>query len=217
MYDPSAPSSLLAIAEYRKPEIARQLIRYARWRSGDDDEAKDLLADVLMRVCDPDDKPWDPHARTFFRHMRHVMDDHAIKLSRAGPGRFEVSRLQGKGDENDDDVFERVVALVPGPDAQLNAGRRLAWLREMMDLLVARIGPRDPLSMRIWRLVCENRHDEPEEYAEALGVHVTEIYEALRRLRYHGAKIRAEWEAREKQRLARLREPFDRARKKAES
>src|SRR5208283_2012108 len=111
---------------------------------------------------------------------------------------------------------ERAVSRVPGPDAQLNAGRRLAWLREMMDILVARIGRKDVLAMRIWRLVCENRHDEPEEYAQALGVHVTEIYEALRRLRYHGAIVRAEWEAREQQRMDGLRAQAERARKKEE-
>jgi DNA-directed RNA polymerase specialized sigma24 family protein len=217
VYDPRAPSSLLALAEYGKPEVARKLIRYANWRTRDVDEAKDLVADALMRVCDPDDKPWDPQARSFFRHFRRVMDDDAIEAARTGPGRFEVSRLQGKDDENDDDVFDRVVHRVPGPDAQLNAGRRLAWLREMMDILVARIGRKDPLSMRIWRLVCDKKlHDEPEEYAEALGVHVTEIYEALRRLRYHGAKVRAGWEAKEKQRMDQLREPFERARNKEE-
>lgn len=209
MYDPRAPSSLLALAEYGKPEVARKLIRYAMWRTQDLDEAKDLVADTLMRVCDPQDKPWDPEVCSFFRFFRRVMTDDAIEATRTGEGRFEVSRQE-------DEVFERVVHRVPGPDAQLNAGRRLAWLREIMDILVARIGRKDTLGMRIWRLVCDNRHDEPEEYAEALGVHVTEIYEALRRLRYHGAIVRAEWEAKEKQRMDQLRAPFERARNKEE-
>ena len=65
--------------------------------------------------------------------------------------------------------------------------------------------------------MCENRHDEPEEYAEALGVPVADIYEALRRLRYHGAKVRDEWEAQEAQRMAGLRDRAGRAKKKEPS
>jgi DNA-directed RNA polymerase specialized sigma24 family protein len=209
VYDPRAPSSLLALAEYAKPEIARKLIRYASWRTRDPDEAKDLVADAMIRICDPDDKPWDPQVRSFFRHFRRVMSDDAIEAARTGEGRFEASRQE-------DEVFERVVSVVPGPDAQLNAHRRLAWLRVMMGVLVGRIGAKDALGMRIWRLVCENRHDEPEEYAEALGVPVAEIYEALRRLRYHGAKVRDEWQAHEATRMAGLRGLAARAKKKEE-
>jgi hypothetical protein len=209
VYDPRAPSSLLALAEYGKPEVARQLIRYATWRTKDPDEAKDLIADALMRVCDPKDKPWDPALRSFFRHMRRVMDDDAIEAARTGYGKYESTR-------HEDEVFERVVEPIPGPDAKLNAARRLGWLRGMMDMLVPRIEHKDALAMRIWRLVCDNRHDEPQEYAEALGVPVEEIYEALRRLRYHGAKVRDEWEAQEKQRMAGLHDAAERARKKRE-
>jgi hypothetical protein len=207
VYDPRAPSSVLALAEYGKPEVARKLIRYANWRTRDTEEAKDLVADTLMRVCDPQDKPWDPQACSFFSHFRRVMTDDAIEAARTGEGRFEESRQE-------DEVFERVVSVVPAPDAQLNAGRRLEWLREMMDILVARIGHKDPLSMRIWRLVCDNRHDEPEEYAEALGVPIEAIYEALRRLRYHGARAREQWEAQEARRMVELREHAARAKKR---
>jgi len=209
VYDPRAPSSLRALAEYGKPEIARKLLRYAMWRTHDDAAAKDLIADAMVRVCDPADKPWDPAGVTFLRHMRLVMGDDAIEQGRRGFGKYETV-------DSEHEAFDRVVQPTPTPDMALQAKRRLDWLRGLMLRLIARLKGRDPLALRIYELACENRHEEPAEFAETLGVPVEEIYEAMRRLRHHGKIVRDEWEDEEKQRMAglRLRDEARQARKK---
>lgn len=210
MYDPRAPSSLLALAEYRKPREARRLLRYATWRTRSDAEAKDLVADALVRVCDPDDKPWDPSERTFYRHMRRVMDDDAIEQARTGFKKYEIVDTEHEG-------FDRAIQPIPGPDMALQAKRRLGWLRGMWGTLVGRLRGNDRLPLRIYALACGGQHDEPEELAEQLGAPVEAIYEAMRRLRYHGLIVRHEWEQKEQQRMAGLREQAERARKKEPS
>ncbi len=84
-------------------------------------------------------------------------------------------------------------------------------MREMWDAVVARLKKKDTLPIAIYELACKARHDEPEEFAKQLGVPVAEIYEAMRRLRYHAAQVRTEWEEREAQRLAGLRATSTRA------
>jgi hypothetical protein len=207
VYDPRAPSSLLALAEYRKTAEASRLLRYATWRTRDPDEAKDLVADAMCRVCDPEDKPWDPSARTFYRHMRRVMDDAAIEQGRTGFKKYEIV-------DTEHEAFDKAIQPIPGPDMALQARRRLGWLREMWGTLLGRLRANDRLPLRIYELACAGQHDEPEEFARQLGVPVEAIYEAMRRLRYHGLLVRHEWEEKDKQRMAGLREQAERARKK---
>src|ERR1700679_2428440 len=97
MLDWKAPSSQQALAEYAKDPVRSSIQRYAVWRTGDPDAGKDLAADALRLVCDPDRKPWDPAKASLFRHFRMIMDDLVIERARTGAGRFEValSRLPG--------------------------------------------------------------------------------------------------------------------------
>jgi hypothetical protein len=207
VYDPRAKSSLLAIAEYGKPTEAGRLLRYATWRTKNVEDARDLIADAMVRVCDPQDKPWDPARGSFFRHMRLVMDSDAIEQHRRGFKKYETV-------DSDHEAFDRVVEPTPGPDMALQAKRRLDWLRGMMLTLIGRLQGKDPLGLSIYELACDNRHEEPAEFAEALAVPVEDVYEAMRRLRYHGAKVRDEWEEREQRRMAELRTQAERAKKK---
>jgi DNA-directed RNA polymerase specialized sigma24 family protein len=209
VYDPRAKSSLLAIAEYGKPKEGERLLKYATWRTKNEEDARDLIADAMVRVCDPQDKPWDPTKGSFFRHMRLVMDDDVVEQHRRGFKKFEIV-------DSDHEAFDRAVQPTPGPDMALQAKRRLGWLRGMMLTLIGRLKDNDELALSIYELACDNRHEEPEEFAQALGVPVAEIYEAMRRLRYHGAIVREEWEKREKLRMAqlRLRDEAERATKK---
>ena len=197
MYDLSAPSSQRALAEYIKPDVSRQLLRYAMWRTRQEADAKDLVADVFIRVCDPDDEPWEPAKGSLFRHMRRLMDWQSADDRRVGFGKYEIV-------DPESEAFERAVQPSPRPDAELQAKRRLAWLRGMMAALIAKIGQRDKLAMRLYDLGCEGRMDEPEEYAEA-------IYEVPRRLRFHGLPMRAAWDKREALRMAGLRDAAERA------
>ena len=207
MYDPRAKSSLLALGEYGKPSEGKRLLRYAMWRTRNAEDARDLIADAMVRVCDPQDRPWDPGRATFFRHMRMVMDDDVIEQHRRGFKKYEIV-------DSDHEAFDLAVQPIPGPEMAVQAKRRLEWLRGMMLTLTGRLKGRDPLALAIYELACDNRHDEPEEFAEALRVPVGEIYEAMRRLRYHGKIVREQWEKREALRMADLHTEAERARKK---
>lgn len=209
MYDPRALSSRRALAEYAKPEVARHLIRYATWRTKSVVEAQDLIADAMVRVCDPDDRPWTPGTASFVRHMRLVMDGDHFEAKRTGFGKYETV-------DSEHEAFDRAVEPTPGPDMALQAKRRLDWLRGLMLRLITRLKGKDPLALAMYELACDNRHDEPAEFAEALAVPVEEIYEAMRRLRYHGKIVRDEWEAGEKQRMDELRAEAERATKKGQ-
>jgi hypothetical protein len=206
VYDPRAPSSVLALAEYAKPGNARHLLRYATWWTKDENAGKDLLADAMERVLDPEDKPWNPAKGSFRRHVRMLMGADFIEARRVGFGKYEVV-------DSESEAFERAIEPLPPPDALLHRKRKLEWMRAMWPALVARLGKDDRLPLLIYELACEGRHDEPEEFAEMLGVPVEQVYEAMRRLRYHAGKVRDEWEKREKQRMAGLRAEAERARK----
>ena len=207
MYDPKAPSSLLALAEYAKPDVARHLLRYATWWTKNEHTAHDLLADAMERVLDPADRPWDPRKASFRGHVRMLMGLGFIEATRTGFGKYEVV-------DSEHGAFERAIEPLPPPDALLHRKRKLEWMRAMWPAVAARLKEEDALPILIYEIACEGRHDEPEEFAEVIGVPVAEIYEAMRRLRFHAAKVRAEWESKEKQRMAGLRAEAERARKK---
>ena len=139
--------------------------------------------------------------------MRMLMGLAAIEERRVGFGKYEIV-------DSESEAFERVIEPIPPPDVLLHRKQKLEWMREMWPAVVARLKDTDTLPILIYELACEGRHDEPEDFARELGVPVQEIYEALRRLRFHAGKARAEWEKREKLRMAGLRAEAERARKK---
>jgi hypothetical protein len=48
MFDPKAPSSVLALAEYKKPLVQRLLIKLAWQRAKHEQDAEDLLSSSLV-------------------------------------------------------------------------------------------------------------------------------------------------------------------------
>jgi DNA-directed RNA polymerase specialized sigma24 family protein len=207
VYDPRAPSSLQALAEYARPENARHLLRYATWWTKNEGTAKDLVAGAMERVLDPADRPWNPERGSFRGHVRMVMGLDYRDGLRTSFGKYETV-------DSEHVAFERAIEPLPQPDALLHRKRKLEWMRAMWLEVAARLGETDPLPILLYELACDGRHDEPAEFAEALGVPVAAVYEAMRRLRYHAAHVRAEWEKREKRRMAELRIEAERARRK---
>jgi hypothetical protein len=126
--------------------------------------------------------------------MRLVMDDLAIELARGGYARFE--RV---GEEPDSE--RRPVDPAPMPDEALADQLVLARLRALGQSLLARLGDGDPLATAVFRCGCEGV-DEPGEQAAHIGCSVEEVYEARRRLRYHGAIVKAEAEETDRARAA---------------
>ncbi len=203
MFDPDAPTSKLVFAELAKKGVRSDLHRYATWRTGDEDEAKDLVANALVVVCDPEkDKTWDPSKRSFSRHMRRVLDDIAIEQKRTGAGKYEINETDLIRKTGNPDAFPDPADDHPLPDEALSDHRELAWLRGMGATLLKRLAGRDEPAIAVYDAACI--YEEPAEQASHLGVPVAEVYEAHRRLRYHGLIVKAEWHEAEEARMIEL-------------
>jgi DNA-directed RNA polymerase specialized sigma24 family protein len=203
LFDKDAPTSKLVFAELEKDGVRSDLHRYATWRTGDEDEAKDLVANALVVVCDPaKDKTWDPSKRSFSRHMRRVLDDLAIEQKRTGPGKYEITESALIRKTGDPDAFPDPADEHPLPDEALAAHSELAWLRGLGDTLLRRLEGRDEPAIAVFHAACI--HEEPADQAKHLGIPVEEVYEAHRRLRYHGLIVKAEWHEAEKVRMIEL-------------
>jgi DNA-directed RNA polymerase specialized sigma24 family protein len=186
-----------AIAELQKQAIRSHLVEYAGNRTNSEADAEDLLADAVECVCDPDCKPWDPAKASFTRHMRLVMDHVVIRRARGGYARFE---------QVDSPVVDATaVDRNPPADQALHDQRELARQRRLGNLLMDKLEGRDPVAVKVFRAACEGIED-PAEQAAAIGCEASEVYEALRRLKYHGASIAAEDERAEALRMKQARE-----------
>jgi DNA-directed RNA polymerase specialized sigma24 family protein len=183
-----------------------RLLKLALWRTNNVADAEDLIADAVIVASDPVKRSWPP-TRGFLLHMSLVMRDLAIEGWRSARARHEVVDHTLAHDETSVDP-------AAAPDEALHHGRKLHWLRTLGARLRAdRVADGNhPLDVEILDLGPLGI-DAPAELAEALGRSVEEINEALRRLRYNGARIRAEYEAAEARRMAEARA---RAKKKRE-
>src|ERR1019366_25400 len=77
-----APSSRLVSAELWKGDVRKRLHAIALWHTGSDADTKDLVADALVRVLEPEDRPWDPNERLFLVH-RPPHDSEALHPAEA--------------------------------------------------------------------------------------------------------------------------------------
>jgi DNA-directed RNA polymerase specialized sigma24 family protein len=203
VFDKDAPSSQQVFAELAKGHVRTQLHRYATWRTRDEDKAKDLVADALLLVCDPEKgKTWDPAKRSFFGHMRRVLDDLAIQRKRVGPGRFEINETDLVRRTRNPDAFPDPADEHALADEALAAHFELAWLRSLGRALLERLAGKDQRAVEVYRAACI--HEEPAEQCRHLGIPVEEVYEAHRRLRYHGAIVKTEWERAEAARMSEI-------------
>jgi DNA-directed RNA polymerase specialized sigma24 family protein len=203
LFDKNAPTSKLVFAELAKEGVRTQLHRYATWRTRDEDEAKDLVANALVLVCDPaKKKTWDPDKRSFFSHMRRVMDDVAIQQKRVGAGRFEINESTLVRKSGDPDAFPDPADEHEPADEQLGGHRDLAWLRRLGAILLERLKVWDEKAIAVYHAACI--HEEPADQAKHLGIPVSEVYEAHRRLRYNGLRLKDERQQAEAARMDEL-------------
>jgi len=204
LFDPNAPSSRRVFAELEKDGVRAHLHRYAVWRTGSEDDAKDLVANTLVLVCDPAQaRTWNPAERSFKRHMRQVMDRVSIAQNRRGAGKYEINESTLVRKTGDPDAFPDPADDRPLPDEVLHGHFTLAWLRGLGETLLGVLRGRDEPAIAVFHAACI--YESPAEQASHLGVPVEEVYEAHRRLRYHGLIVRADWERAEAARMAELR------------
>ncbi len=196
--DPDAPSSRLVVAQLGKPTVKARLHQIARWRTGSDEDARDLVADALIRVLDPDDAPWAPERTTFLHHMNDVIRQTWDRQLRKILARREAIDPGLARDENTPDPE------LP-PDEQLHELRTLHRLRQMRDEVLAEIGDKHPLTRGICDLT-DRGLDEPSDQAPLLHCTVDEIYRARETLQYYAMRKNDEWDLAEQRQMEKLRE-----------
>src|SRR5579884_2473028 len=80
-----------AIAELEKTGVRLKLLKFARWRTGSDADAADLLQSALAKVFDPNDSPWDPtKGASFFLHVGSIVNGLAANARRSWQAQHEV-------------------------------------------------------------------------------------------------------------------------------
>jgi|CZKU01.1.fsa_nt_gi DNA-directed RNA polymerase specialized sigma24 family protein len=196
MFDPTAPSSILALAELKQPIVMGLLRALALFRTRNQADAKDLLANSIVRVFDPADMPWKPEVRPFIRHMRFVMR------------RVWYRELRKKSTENEvyDGSFaqEKTASDDASTHDEVARKRALVTWRLLGDRVLARLGS-DLDAIRLYALAKE-RDLDPAEEAAVLSLTVSQIAAARKRLRYHGEIVLREWTDSEARRMRSLRD-----------
>jgi DNA-directed RNA polymerase specialized sigma24 family protein len=198
MFDPEALSSLRALEELGKEGTRRRLIAIAKWSTGSDADAEDLVSAALVEVLDPERQPWVAGKTTFLVHMsfvmRHVWNE-------------ELRRARVKREVVDQDVTfdQRTVSREPAADDELHRRRSLQVLRELGERLLAEIGEKFPVAKKVYELGAAGT-EEADEQAAIIGCTVEEVREARRTLKHHAERIRHEHELAEERRMRAMRE-----------
>jgi hypothetical protein len=195
MYDPKAPSSVLALAEYKKPLVQRLLTKLAWQRAKHEQDAEDLLSNSLIRVLDPDDLPWVPTARPFVFHMRVVM-------RRVWQGHQAL--LRTKNEVYDGGATEENAADDgAGPDEAVARARELETERILGERLRTRLVD-DPDALRLFDFA-STQDLERGEQAAALGWTTDQWRAVYKRIAYAAKAVRQEWLDGEERRMNALR------------
>ena len=197
VYDPKAPSSVTALAEFARKTIRKKLLVIAkRLTQGSEADAEDLIAWTLIVVLDPAKDPW--LKGTFTAHMgyamRHVQDE---RLRRA-----QVRREAVDEDATDD---RRALTREAPADVELHRRRELAVWRRLGEQLMREIGAKHPIAKGVYELAMDDIVDA-EEQAAVLGCTPSEIYDARETIKRHAKRIRDEYDQAEELRMKALRE-----------
>jgi DNA-directed RNA polymerase specialized sigma24 family protein len=199
VFDADAPSSKRAMEAMRDPQVRRRLHGFARWCTGVDANAKDLVEDALLRVLDPEDAPWPSDGTPFVVHMLGVMRQQWDRQMRKLQARLEIVDTGLARDE-------RVPSDEPGPDAEVERRRGIAVWQSLLEQVLAEIGDKHPRA----RALCElgaRGIDDLGDQARELGCDVEEVWLLRRTLRYHGRLAMEAWEDAERRRMEGLRAP----------
>jgi hypothetical protein len=196
--DFDAPSSRLALEEFRKTVVRERLMDLATLRAGSEFDADDLVANALLLVLDPDDKPWVPELGPFLAHMDFLM--------RWLRGR-QVRKAQVQQGLLDSGLHRSEYTPTPRPalDHELARRRSVAFWQSQLEVVLAEIGDKYPLTRRLCELEARGI-DEPAEQARIIGCKVEDLYRTLATLQYHAKRIFDAWELAEERRMKDLQE-----------
>jgi len=198
VFDPKAPTSQRALAELSKKATRGALIAIARWSTGSDADAEDLVSSAILAVLDPENAPWVSQKRTFLSHMsylmRHVWDE-------------DMRRARVKREVIDENVTSDLgtVGKEPPADDELHRRRSLRVLRELGEELMTAIGEQSPVARKCYQLGAAGVEDAKEQ-AGLIGCSIDAIYQARDTLKRHARRIRDEYDQAEERRMKDLRE-----------
>jgi hypothetical protein len=195
VYDPNAPSSIRAVAELKSDKTRSQLVRLGLQITGSEADADDLVGDALEQVIKPEASAglkW-----TFLTQLTFTMRKLWNQQRRAV--RFEREFA-------DEDVThgKKGVSHEPPADEELDRRRTLAVRRKLGAQLIAEIRDKHPLAVGCYELAAKGI-EERAEHARILGATIEDVDKAHEVLRYHGRRIREEWEVAEALRMKELR------------
>jgi DNA-directed RNA polymerase specialized sigma24 family protein len=189
MFDANAPTSLRVAEQLATQSVRERLVKIAWWSTRDSAAARDLVQDVLVRVLDPEDRPWDPEKGTFLTHVTHVLrqiwTDRLRRLTH-----HEMPSMA-----SDD----------PPPDEALDEHRSLVVAELLVERLMVSLEKQRPLAARCLESMGQGVMAAREQ-AEQLACPVEDVYEASRFLKRQAQRLRDEWMASEEAHMRALRE-----------
>ncbi len=197
VYDPKAPSSVRALAEFAQRSVRARLLVIAKlFTKGSEADAEDLIAWAMMVVLDPAKDPWPKGS--FTAHMGHAMRHVKDEMNR---------RAQAKRETVDEDATDdrRALTKEAPADAELHRRREIAVFHELGERLMREIGAKHPIAKRVYELSMDDI-DEADEQAAIIGCSVDEIHDAREIIKRHAKRIRDEYDQAEELRMKALRE-----------
>jgi DNA-directed RNA polymerase specialized sigma24 family protein len=196
--DFDAPSSRLALDQFRQPIVRERLMNLAKLRTGSEFEADDLVANALLLVLDPDGKPWVPELGPFLAHMDFLMRwlrGRQIRKAQVQQGLLHSGVHRS----------EYTPAPRPPPDHEVERELSIAFWQSLLEVVLAEIGDKYPLTRRLCELEARGI-DEPADQARIIGCKVQDVYRTLETLQYHAKRVFDAWELAEERRMKDLQE-----------
>jgi hypothetical protein len=207
MFDPTAETSVRALAELAKPKLRELLVRIAKLSTHSEADAEDLVAETLEVVLDPEGDPW--VKGSFVTHMMYAMRHQWAERMKTWAARNVAADPTITRDEN-------TVTTEPPADEQLHDRRTFHELRSLGAQLLLEIGPKHPIAKRSFELGAQGIED-PEEQAKIIRCEVEEIYRAQDILKRHAKRIRDEHDQAEERRMRELREQHEKKKDEGKS
>lgn len=194
--DLDTPSSKLVATELTKPRVNVRLRQIARWHTRNDVQADDLVADSLVRVLEPEDRPWDPAMWPFLTHMAQVIRQTWDQQRRS----FYFRNVYADGGV----AADGLVSALPSTDDAVDGARQLTILRALGDMVFDRLGE-DAIGRKVFELSQMEDLDQAQ-LAALVPCSTDEIKAARKRLERLGEVVLREWNDAEQRRMKSARE-----------
>jgi len=183
VFDADAPSSKLAMEQFGQNVVRARLLKIAICRTPSRADAEDLMAAALMRILDPDDRPWNPARGAFVGHfalvMRQTWDE----------DRRRVAHERTVSEADLDTPIEPASSDPPADEEHVRRITFAGWMAALDDVL-AEIGDKHPRARQLVDVSLQG-FDEVADQARLMGCTVREVQSARKILEYHAPKALA--------------------------